>query len=26
MENQSIIGGASANSSLQVVISYEDIS
>ena len=26
MENQSIIGGASANSALQVVISYEDIS
>ena len=26
MENQSIIGGASANSSLQVIIAYEDIS
>jgi len=26
MENQSIIGGASANSDLEVVISYEDIS
>jgi len=26
MENQSIIGGASANTALQVVISYEDIS
>jgi hypothetical protein len=26
MENQSIIGGASANSALQVVIAYEDIS
>jgi hypothetical protein len=26
MENQSIVGGASANSALQVVISYEDIS
>jgi len=26
MENQSIIGGASANSALQAVISYEDIS
>ena len=26
MENQSIIGGASANSDLEVVIAYEDIS
>jgi hypothetical protein len=26
MENQSIIGGASANTALQAVISYEDIS
>jgi hypothetical protein len=26
MENQSIIGGASANSGLEVTISYEDIS
>ena len=26
MENQSIIGGASANTALQIVIAYEDIS
>jgi len=26
MENQSIIGGASANSDLEVIIAYEDIS
>jgi hypothetical protein len=26
MENQSIIGGASANSDLECIISYEDIS